>query len=396
MRIHNYSIKKRYDIFYLGWFFVLFYYLVIAGTTLNNMIPGSIFIKWIIIGISLFLWILKIFKDKYKPNVFFLIALLISVMTLVTICSGKEILLVTCVFIIAGKDINIKKFVGFDAKLRLYAILLIAMMSLLKIIPNLVFEKEGFIKYSFGWQSANTLASNVVIVLLELMYLKWDNFKTYHWIIVILVMIFLSKYVAARASILTFVMIALWFILVRRKNRSQFFRRKLGYIYGLPYIIGTFISYTLVYIYNQYTPLSITLDNLFTHRLYFSSSYIARYGFSLFGQKLELVSSLKARLTGTNYTGVDMSYVLMPIQYGVLYFLGFLVIFSFMSYKLYKYERYPELMFLLFFAITGVTSNVMILFYRNFTIIFIWIIFSEAKKAKIPNADKMIKNGYRH
>ena len=85
---------------------------------------------------------------------------------------------------INNKSNQIRKFIKFDASLRLFAILFIALLSLAGFIPNLTFDVGGVVKHAFGWQSPNTMASNVIIVLLEFMYLKWNNFKVRHWIII--------------------------------------------------------------------------------------------------------------------------------------------------------------------------------------------------------------------
>ena len=379
MKFQRHTLKNQEDLFLFGWFFILAYYLIIAGTRLIYILPGSSYIKWGMVGISLFLWILKLFRDKYKPKVLLILNLLIIIMVIAAIKSGKEVLLITTIFIIAAKGINVKEFIRFDLKIRLFAILFIALLALLKIIPNIIVDIGGIEKHAFGWQSPNTMASNVIIVLLEFIYLKWDKLRKRDWILVGLVVLFLNAYVAARTSILAFVTVTLWTLLVRRKKRSSLFRKKLGYIYGSVYLFCAVSSYLLLYIYNKHTIISTQLDRIFTHRLYFSTYYITRYGFSLLGQKIDLTSTTTAQLTGANYSGVDMAYVLMPIQYGIIYSIGFIAIFSYISYKLYKLEKYPELMMLIFFAMGGITSNVMILFYRNFTIIFVWVIYEHIK-----------------
>lgn len=379
MKFRKININRKEDIFLVGWLFILVYYLIISGTKLVQIIPEPKAVKWIFVGLSLSLWLLKIIKDKYNTKIFVFIVSLCCILGLASVFSGKEILLVTIVFVIASKEVDLERFVRFDVFVRLSSILFIFLLTILNVLPSAVMNIDGVQKHTFGWLSANTFASNVVIVLLEFLYIKWKRIRLRDYAVVIGVLIFLYFYATARTSIFDFIFVLVWLVLVRKKtDREQKGTRKIGaVIYSLTVVGCVALSYILVFIYSLGNSLSTQIDRLFTHRLYFSLKYITKYGFSLFGQEVEHVSSVNAAETGSAYSGVDMSYFLIPIQYGILFFAFFIIYFSVILFCLYKYNRYREMMFVLFFLIAGITSNVVIQFYRNFTWLFIWIVIND-------------------
>ena len=374
------SRLNKNEVFFIGWFLVLFYYLLIAATNFAYIVSDVKIIKWIIIILAMAFWFVKIMMDKYKKKLFLLIAIFVIVVLIAAIMSGKELLILTLVFFLASNGIDIRRFVRFDMVVRLGFILLIFGLMLLGVLDDNILITAGNVKHSFGWLHSNTLASNAIIVLIDYIYIHWKKFKAYNFIVVLCVLTFLFFYVEARTSLYGFVITALWMIFAHWTKPFKVLEKVTKVIVSNIYIIATVLSYGLVYIYNTKSAFGYYLDGILTHRLKFSSSYMSQYGFSLFGQEIETVSSISARMSGTSYAGVDMSYVLMPIQYGVIYAVGFICIFTFLAYKLYKKKMYGELTFVLFFAIAGLSSNVMLQFYRNFSLVFLWLIINDRNK----------------
>ena len=374
------SRLNKNEVFFIGWFLVLFYYLLIAATNFAYIVSDVKIIKWIIIILAMAFWLVKIMMDKYKKKQFLLIAIFVIVVLIAAIMSGKELLILTLVFFLASNGIDIRRFVRFDMVVRLGFILLIFGLMLLGVLDDNILITAVNVKHSFGWLHSNTLASNAIIVLIDYIYIHWKKFKAYNFIVVLCVLTFLFFYVEARTSLYGFVITALWMIFAHWTKPFKVLEKVTKVIVSNIYIIATVLSYGLVYIYNTKSAFGYYLDDILTHRLKFSSSYMSQYGFSLFGQEIETVSSISARMSGASYAGVDMSYVLMPIQYGVIYAVGFICIFTFLAYILYKKKMYGELTFVLFFAIAGLSSNVMLQFYRNFSLVFLWLIINDRNK----------------
>ena len=365
------------ELFMAGWTLVLLYYLLIAATNFNFIIPRVGYIKWGIIGLAMLFWLIKIRADKYKPKIFFFICAFVLVNSVAALMSGKELLFVTIVFFIASKNIEIQRFIRFDFHLRLGIIVTIFSLFLLGILDDSLLIRGDLVKHSFGWLHPNTLASNVIIVLLDYLYIKWNTLKLSNWAIILATLFLLNKYVAARTTLISFSIILVWVFITHRKKINFASNKVVIFLVSNIYIIGILLSFALVYYYNLHTPLGASINKLLTYRLFFSSSYAAEYGFPLFGQEIYSVSSVTARLSGTTYSGVDMSYILLPIQYGVIYTIGFIGLFTFIAHRLVQNKMYRELMFIIYFAIAGFSSNVMIQFYRNFSLIFFWIVLKK-------------------
>lgn len=378
----EFKLNKN-GIFELGWVILLFYYLFIASSEFNLMYSTTP-IKYITYILVITLWTFKIFKDKYKLYIFILMFFCITIVGIVSILSSREILLLMIMFVIAAKDIDIKHFIKVDMQIRLLIIVILFILSITGIITNFSREINGSLKYAFGWQHPNTCASAIVLVLLEWIYIKWDKFRWNNWIVVLMTLIFLIKFIAARTSIISFGVLCIWFIIIQhiKLKENSFYHKVFGAIYTISYPLVAGISFFLVSQYQKGTTFGIIPNQLMTTRLKYSSYYLINYGISFLGQPIETISTRIALLSGTVYSGIDMAFINMAIQYGSLYTIIFLCIYIYICYGLYRGNHYPELLLVLFFVAVGLSSNAMIIFYRNFTMIFIWLVYKENKARK--------------
>lgn len=374
---------NKNEIFELGWAILLFCYLFIISSEIGLMYSTNL-LKYITFTLVVGLWSYKIFNDKYKLHVFLLMVMGVVIVGITAIQSSREILLLMIVFVVAAKDIDIKHFVSIDMRIRLAIIIVLFVLSMTGVISNFSREINGSLKYAFGWQHPNTCAAAIILVMLEWMYLKWENFKLKNWLIVAAVIAFLIKFIAARTSLISFGVLCVWFIIVHHiKPRNHPILHKIsGILYTMSYLLIALISFILVSEYQKKTALGIALNQLMTTRLRYSSYYLVNYGIPLLGQPIETISTRQALLSGTVYSGVDMAFINIAIQYGVIYTIVFLAFYTYLCYWLYRNNHYQELLLVLFFAIVGFTSNAMTIFYRNFTIIFIWLIYKERKEKK--------------
>lgn len=378
----KYRIGKE-QLFLCGWALVLIYYLFINSSELAYIavLKESRLLFFIVIEV---LWFRVILLDRYSGKTLIMIALcscIIAIMAYIT--SDSQVPILTVTFIVAAKRIDIEKFIRFDFKIRTLIFIMLLLLSLTNIIDNYATLINGVYKYAFGWKHPNTCASTLILIALELMYIKYENFKLRHWFLVVSILAFISIFCAARTSMFAFVIVCIWFLLVQNKKIYTGIVKKLCESIFVPlYPIMFAVSFILVELYRLNIPFVKRVDAYMTHRLLFANYYLAEYGFSLFGQTISVVGSRDAALLGDSYVGLDMAFISMAIHSGVLYSILFIVLYTIIIYNLLKKEKYKELLFVFFFAFVGLASTAMLMFYRNYSIIFIWLAIAKETATK--------------
>lgn len=374
---------NKNEVFELGWAILLLGYLFVASSEIGLMHFAKL-IKYAMTIITISLWIYKIYNDKYEIYVFLFMVLGSGIIGMVAVQSSRESILLILLFLIAAKDIDIKHFITVDMRIRIVIIIALFILSITGVIANYSGQINGTLKYAFGWQHPNTCASTIILVLLEWMYLKWNKFRWYNWLITAIVITFLMKFIASRTSLISFGIVCIWFVFIRhvKQKKHPIIHKLLGIMYTMSYFIIALISFIVVAEYQNRTTLGRVLNRLMTSRLKLSSYYLSNYGISLWGQSIATTSSRQALLSGTAYSGIDMAFINLIVQYGAIYTLIFLLFYTYLCYKLYQSGHYQELLLVLFFAIVGFASSAMTIFYRNFTMIFIWLIYKERMQQK--------------
>ncbi len=387
----EYKLTKA-GLFHLGWALTLIFYLFIYSSELsiNNSFSRLRDLTFLLVEV---IWLGAILLDKYRPGVFALMAGCAGVCLLVAMMSSNtQIPLLAVTFIIAAKGMDMEKFVAFDFKLRLLIFLALMVLSLAGVINNYSALINGSFKYAFGWKHPNTCASTLTLLALELMYLKWEKFRLRHWVLVLVVLVFMDQFCAARTSIISFLAVCLWFVLVRKtKSSDGLFARVFRFAQVNLYSLMALVSFALVLVYRKGSALGDKLNSVLTNRLYYGDLYLSEYGVSLFGQEIYTMGSRGAQASGASYSGLDMAFINMAVQWGAVYSVLFIALYTVLIYHLLKNKRYKEMLFVLFFAIVGFSSTAMLTFYRNFSLVFIWSAVEQTRQKRLAQQEEKQK-----
>ncbi|MGN9152243.1 hypothetical protein ACTM9K_00990 [Bariatricus sp. HCP3S3_E12] len=352
----------------LAWIIMIIYTFGIGRSELKYLLPSSL-IKNLCTGVALALLFLKIcFLSKLRKKTIIYIALLFVLIVLVTLSSKSMSLPVYFMFIVASADIDIREFIRVDMKTRLFLVIFLFLSGLFGVVSVFSWEINGAVKYSFGWGHPNTFCGTVVLTLLEWLYLNWEKIGKRHYVMITLVFLFLNKFAASRTTIYTALGVITW--MAFSKRNSAFTNNRIAkFIYRWIVLIMTGLSWLAVALYTKGSALGIKLNSILTGRLYWSMKYLTRYGTSLWGTDIETISTHQAKLTGESIQILDMSYVRLFIEYGIVYAVFFIVAFYFIGKFLYENNKRPELMLLLYFATVGVGSMSTVNLFSNYMIL---------------------------
>lgn len=369
----------------LAWVVMVIYTFAIGRSDLKYVFPIAV-AKRLCTYCSMLLLMVKIcFLSKFSRTKIIYILFLFALIMAVTFSSKNMSLPVYFLFIVASADIDIRELIRVDIKTRAFIVILLFVLGLFGVVSFFSWEINGAVKFSFGWGHPNTFCGTVVIIVMEWLYLKWDKLSLKHYIVALLVLLFLYTFAASRTTIYTALFVISWAVLAKKNNvlvnnrLSQFFCRCVV-------CIMTGLSWGAVALYQSGAALGRKLNSILTTRLAWSVKYLLRYGVSLWGRDIDTVSSRQAKITGESIQILDMAYIRLFIENGLVYAVFFIIAFYIIGKYLIENDKKPELMLLLFFAIVGIGSYASANLFSNYMLLlFIPSAFSRKNNKMIRN-----------
>ena len=294
-----------------------------------------------------------------------------------TIPNLPVVLLICFSLLLCFRFIYIKKFTFFyiltailllynaeiDVILRTYVIvsgtivLVIFLFSNLGVIPNLQFAQirsSGLvIRNSFGFIYPTDFASHCFYLFIAWGYLLREKFIVLRTLVGISLAFFIIKFCDARLNALSILVATIIFIVMYLTKERKFIIYRI-----LPYFAAIFslLMFYLSYFFTWSSSLFVSLNNLFSMRLFLGKNAINTYGLHLFGATgVKFIGYGGTTESVYSYNYVDSSYIQMLFYYGVVPVVLLVFIYVLASIKIYKQGKF------LFLALLSlITINCMI------------------------------------
>ena len=334
----------------------------------NTVLMIMLFLEFILNNI--------IFKITKKTIIFLVISIPIIFITFVY--SGKGLLL-PYLFILAYptnlKSNDLGKTVF---KTLVVAVLTIVVLCISGISSNITeIRSNGLLRQSLGFTSANALGNIITLIFLLKVFVSWKNWKkidTCIWGVITIVMYAVTN---SRMSLFLSLLILISVVIYKSKLAYIFFYNIIYKIPAIIFIINSLITFYLVYYFRTHTDMLFDLINkISSGRLTYMLSFFNTYGISTFGNRsIQFVSSNQVR-NSNNYlqwAGIDNSYMYIAMLYGIVILISFVLIYYFTEKSLERNHNFGGILYLLAYAIFGLTENYMI----NIAINFLFFIFAE-------------------
>lgn len=276
----------------------------------------------IVICIILF----KIFyydKVTYKWIVSFLCLFLLSIITYIK--SDSAMLLYTVILVYGANGIKFEYILKFFRNISTVIIILITISAFMGVLPNLVFfSSNGAKRMAMGFYYPTDYVAFLDYIIWADMYIllseKKEIFKKSILYIFVAVLTYLFCNSRLGSSMILISVLFLWYTKLMENRKIHKFSK---YIYTHIYTISALVTVILVYLYteNPNNPILGKLDTFFNYRLYYSKLGVIRYGYSLFGQHIEMVTTTNSTVADylkSNYFYIDSSYMAIILTYGIV------------------------------------------------------------------------------
>lgn len=367
--------------FMLAWTIMTFYNQLIRSSEFKYILPGNL-IKYVCSFCAVFLLILKLgYFDKVKKRNLLFVSVFMSIVLVVSYKAVGITLMLYSLFIIASENIQFEKIVKLDMTTRLFSISFLMLSSFIGIISSYSREINGVNKLAFGWLHPNTFCGAVIIVIIDWLYLNWDRIRIRHIAVISCAFLFLFIYSPARTTLYSSLAIIAWFLLSKKMSVILTGRIFQALYKNLMILMGM-ISWGMYYLYVKGTHVGIMLNEMLTTRLNWANRYMNSYGITLWGSDIETVSTREAAISGMSKQILDMSYIRLPIEYGLIYSLLFLIGYAFIIRYILKNKMWTALMVTMFFVVIGIGTTTTINLFNNYTMLLVIPAISQLRNKK--------------
>lgn len=247
--------------------------------------------------------------------------------------------MVMVAYILAAKNVNFDKIVKRYFDVNFIMLIGVSLYSLLGIIRNLNFERNGIIRQSLGIDYPTDLAAYILYMTLAYCFLKYDHLKWYHYGAIVLLSFGLNLVTNARLDVYALLLAIVILIIAKRAQnpKNLVSRISISYFWALSLILP-YAYFLLTYYYDPQNSIFQKLNDLLSGRLLYGHVALTKYGITLFGQHVVEqgwggVHGLHVFKTAQfKYFFIDSTFIRLFVIYGAVlgtFIIAILVIISF-------------------------------------------------------------------
>lgn len=299
-----------------------------------------------------------LFDKRIKTKEFIALALFVSATAIVEIAVFNRDFAVMMLFMLCFMQIDFRKFIAFDMKLKIIWTALIILMCKAGIIRNFADYFNGTFKQSLGFQHPNTFAMFCFIILLEWLFLRYQNGKFIEMLAVPAVWLVVMKIAPARTTGFTFLGVYFLFLVARYfpgLYKSKIVRWGLTMVGSVVAVVSVLL--TELYIANN--KFALKMNEIMTNRIQFQALYWKTYPVRLFGGKIDTSSEVLVIL--------DSGYIRCILTYGIVLSALLCVFFSVLTYRALKNGHTGVALMVTFFLLMGFAETAMLRLVMNVT-----------------------------
>lgn len=334
------KITRKELIFLLAW--AIFTCTVIVGVTFLKFQSGYAPIETIVKLIrflSYGMCIVVILQHFYSRNMIVNIAVAAAVV-LISVLMSRETVMIWCIlFIVAAIGVDIDKICIVSVIFRIIMIFGTIALTRFGVIEDYIFSATTRARHGLGFDWATTGPILFFLLTLVYIYLRRENLSLIELLIIEVGHFFFYKLTDTRMTFyLGTLSIAIFVCCVLLKGK-WYFTRRVGYLVCfVPALVGIF-AVLLHVLYNENNAIWAKINGIMSGRLKLGYDAFHTYGLTLFGQEIEWVG-FGIDESGIGYNYVDCSYLQYLLEYGIVFLIFVLAVYTVIIYRAVKHNDY--------------------------------------------------------
>ena len=385
----NISPEHLFYFSYITFMVVNFFF---KFTTLKSFfgVDPDLLAKIIIYPLYALLFIKVICYQNYKKNEILKIVLIGTLIFISAYFSGVKLLLTAFIFIVAAKDIDINKVIKLTLFIQILCISIIVMLALSGVIENRIFtRRDGDIRYSLGFTHPNAFAGQILQLIIISVWIRWEKFNYKDYLILLLLGLFILKVCDSRtSSLLIFIliiMVAIYKYLEHKPIKRIDILNKAIYIgTQISIIMSSVVSIALGVLYDPNNKIYFLINKLLSGRIKLLHDYYINQGYSIIGQKIEIISTYASKKTALyDTTALDNAYGHIAVRYGIIILIVFVIGYYLVAKKAFKEKNIKALICIFIYILFGITE--VYIFNLPYNVLFLLFAIAIYSDKKISN-----------
>lgn len=346
---YNKTVKMNEFLFIISYILFLIRS-AIGNTTFSEYIKvygSTLAIILLACGILLAIKTIVIDKFVFKDVCFILVTIVLFFSSYYK--SQYSDIIILMILLCSTKNIEFKKIVKTHFIVYGSVMILALISSLIGIIENYsIYSVHRGIRYALGNTYPTDFSSGVFYLLIDFVYLKYQNWEKKYSLIMIIISYIVYKYTDAKTSFILSSFLALSMFFIKFDFlKSKIFRQ----VVAISFIFLAVFSIYIQYIYSSIDILS-KIDKMINYRISYGAQALKKYDLSFLGNRIDFTGNGWG--TEKNiYFYVDNGYLQMALLYGVGV-LSYFCIGYYMAIKKEELVTEISLLLLLLIAISGV------------------------------------------
>lgn len=355
----SYILKKTVslnELFFLIAYLPFLFISILKRTTFNTYINNDL-LDMTRILMLIFVIIKSIFFVKYSIKSIIFYVTIISILGISYFSSSYSNLLEIAILLLGAKGVELKKIIKYYFIVASSIIVIAFLASNIGLIENLQFVRpDGKIRNSFGVIYVTDFAAYIFFVVLSWCYFKNRKLGFTSKVFIILLSFFIFIFCDARLDTICLLLVVLVFGLLQKYNfKSKFINVILQYCFTICTIIS--ISLTYFYYNNSNNSFIIFLNSLLNQRLKYGAIGIEKYGFSLFGNYIEMRGLGGTTGEINNYFYIDSSYLQIGLKYGLVLLIVLNIIYAICCSIYIREKNIKLLLILMLISINSIIAH---------------------------------------
>ncbi|MFQ6838317.1 MAG: hypothetical protein ACLRSU_12470 [Thomasclavelia spiroformis] len=315
------------------------------------------------------LFVVSIFK-RFKLNTALKLIVVFLLCGCVYFYAYNLILIKTLLLVLASKDINIDRNLKINFYIRIFLIISVIILFYYgKTDDYIMIRNNQIIRSGMGFGHPNTFAGTIFSSFMIWCYFKLYKMRWYNYVLAVTFIIFIDILCNSRTA--EFVMIISLILLFFAQTFPRFLTSHIfKFFMYIEFVFMTVLSLIGVFLYRGRGDLGLLIDNLLTGRLRLANSFLEKYGITLFGNKIEFISS-RIAIEENTYTWVlDNMYLYILVHLGIIAFILIFLVLKKIIDVLYETNNMAGILVLCLYMIFGLSETGMLRFeYNSFIIL---------------------------
>lgn len=247
-----------------------------------------------------------------------ILAIIISGAFVASVISGTQMLLTDILVMLAAYKIDKLKIVKLDLFIRIVFLFIVLFLFSEDLIPQMIDYRDwGLPRFSLGFGHPNRLSLHLFMICMYMYYVYHEKHKCVLCVMYIVTLAILMTVTDGRTSAIGVMTLAVLTIFEKRsffpKIKASVFKYS-----NMILFMSVGVSLVLPALYMLGIIPHLNTTNTLYSRIYLSARGIIENGLTLFGQRIESISTLEAQRLGIHATAIDNAYVFTMINYGVV------------------------------------------------------------------------------